>query len=293
MLSVLLDQIGHSFVMGAIYGLVALGFNLIFGILGLIHFAHFEVYMVGAFMGLMATAYLKTNTVVVFLVAMLSAGILGVIVEKITFRPIRKQPAESQLFASIGVSIMLQNAALLIWGTEWMPFPKLFKHDLYNLGWFSFSNVQLIVLLVVTVLLFGLWVVLFKTKIGIAVRAVSYNRDAATLMGINTNTTISISFGVASMLAGAAGVIVGIYYNMVWALMGSTTGLKAVIAVVIGGIGSLVGSVVGGLILGMAEGIACSFISSTWRDGIAFGIFILVLLIKPSGLFKVQKDEKI
>jgi branched-chain amino acid transport system permease protein len=288
----IVEQLGNSIVMGLIYGLVALGFNLIFGILGLIHFAHFEVYMIGAFGGLMAASYLKANIVIVLMAGMLSAGLLGILIEKTTFLPIREQPPESQLFASIAVSIILQNSALLLWGTEWLPFPKLIIQKNYSLGWIQVSNVQLIILALVILFLLGLRLGLYHTKIGVAIRAVSYNRSAATLMGINTDTTISITFGFASMLAGAAGVIIGLYYNMVWALMGSTTGLKAFIAVVIGGIGSLTGSVLGGLLLGMAEGLASGFISSTWSDGIAFGIFILVLLIRPSGLFGVQQHEK-
>jgi branched-chain amino acid transport system permease protein len=292
MMKILVEQFASALVVGITYGLVALGFNLIFGILGLIHFAHFEVYMVGAFMGLMAATYLKANILVVLLTGMVSAGILGVIVEKVAFYPVRRQPVETQLFSSIAVGIILQNGALKVWGTEWQPYPRMVSDHIYRLGWFQVSNVQLMILGIVVLLLVGMRLVLYKTKIGVAVRAVSYKRDAATLMGIDTNNTISISFGFASMLAGAAGVVVGLYYNMVWALMGATTGLKAFIAVVIGGIGSLPGSVAGGLILGIAEGMGTAFISSTWRDGIAFGIFILVLLIKPSGLFKVQKDEK-
>lgn len=293
MLRMILDQVSSSLVIGTTYGLVALGFNLIFGILGLIHFAHFEVYMVGAFIGLMAATYLKASIFVVFFAGMLSAGLLGILVEKVAFYPIRKQPIETQLFSSISIGIILQNGALMIWGTEWLPFPQLFSPTTYSIGWFQVSKVQILIFAIVIILLLGLWTVLYKTKIGIAVRAVSYKREAAILMGINTDTTIAISFGFASMLAGAAGIIMALYYKMVWPLMGATTGLKAFIAVVIGGIGSLPGSVVGGLILGTAEGLGAAFISSTWRDGIAFTLFILVLLIKPSGLFKVEKDEKL
>jgi len=289
MLKVLLEQFSSSLVIGSTYGLVALGFNLIFGILGLIHFAHFEVYMVGAFMGLMASTYLKANIFFVFFIAMLSAGLLGIIVEKVAFYPIREEPVETQLFSSIAVSIILQNGALKIWGTDWKPFPQLISSETYSLHWFQITKVQLIIFGIVILLLCGLRFVLFKTKIGVAVRAVSYNRDAATLMGINTNHSISMGFGFASMLAGAAGVIMGLYYNMVWPLMGATTGLKAFIAVVIGGIGSLPGSVAGGLILGIAEGLGSAFISARWCDGISFTIFILVLLIKPSGLFGTKR----
>lgn len=292
MFKLLIEQITSSLVVGITYALIALGFNLIFGIMGLIHFAHFEVYMVGAFIGLMAAIYLKLNIFFVFLLAMIGAGCLGIILEKIAFYPIRKEPVETQLFSSIAVAIILQNAGLIVWGTEWTPFPELIPSKTYYLSWFQITQVQLAIFGIVILLLIGLWIILYKTKLGISVRAVSYNRDTATLMGINTNTTISISFGFASMLAGAAGVIMGLYYHMIYALMGSTTGLKTFIAVVIGGIGSLPGSVVGGLILGLAEGLGVAFISSTWRDGIAFTIFILVLLIKPSGLFKVGKDEK-
>jgi branched-chain amino acid transport system permease protein len=292
MLTLIIEQITSSLVVGITYALVALGFNLIFGILDLIHFAHFEVYMVGAFIGLMAAVYLKLNLFFVFLLAMLGAGLLGILIEKIVFYPIRKEPTETQLFSSIAMAIILQNAGLLIWGTEWTPFPELISPKTYSLYWFQITRIQLFIFGVVFLLLIGLRLALYKTKIGVAVRAVSYNRDTATLMGINSNTTISISFGFASMLAGAAGVIMGLYYHMIYPLMGATTGLKAFIAVVIGGIGSLPGSVAGGLILGLAEGLGAVFISSTWRDGIAFTIFILVLLGKPSGLFKAKKDEK-
>lgn len=288
----LIDQIANALVVGLTYALVALGFNLIFGIMRLLHFAHFEVYMVGAFGGLMAAIYLKANIFVVFLSAMVSAGCLGIIIEKIGFYPIRKQPVETQLFSSIAIAIILQNAALIVWGTQWTPFPELLSDKTYSIFWLKISRVQLAVFGIVVLILAGMRYALYNTKLGISVRAVSFNREAATLMGINTNTTISICFGLASALAGAAGVVMGMYYHMVWPLMGATTGLKAIIAVIIGGIGSLPGSVAGGLILGLSESLAAGFISSTWRDGIAFAIFFLVLLIKPSGLFAVQKDEK-
>jgi branched-chain amino acid transport system permease protein len=280
-----LEQFITSIVTGATYGLVAIGFNLIFGILGLIHFAHFEVYMFGGFMGLMAAWFLQANLVVVLLAGMISAGILGMIIEKIAFKPIRSQSTDIGFFASIAVSIIIQNVALKIWGTEWTAFPNLISPGSFFLGPVQVTKIQLIVLGVVILLLVGLRMVLYRTKIGVAVRAVTVNRNAATLMGINTDTTISISFGVASALAGAAGVIMGLYYKMVWPFMGGTTGLKAFIAVVIGGVGSLTGSILGGLILGIAEGLGSAFISSTWRDGISFGVLVLVLLIRPAGLF--------
>lgn len=289
-LQVLTDQIANALVVGLTYALVALGFNLIFGIMRLLNFAHFEVYMVGAFGGLMAAIYLEANLFIAFLAAMISAGCLGIIVEKIGFYPIRKQPIETQLFSSLAIAIILQNAGLIVWGTQWTPFPELLSDKVYSIFWFKISRVQLAIFGVVILILAALRYVLYKTKLGISVRAVSHNPQAATLMGINTNTTISVAFGVASMLAGAAGVIMGMYYHMVFPLMGATTGFKAIIAVIIGGIGSLPGSVAGGLILGLAEGLAAGFISSTWRDGIAFAIFFLVLLIKPSGLFPVDKE---
>jgi branched-chain amino acid transport system permease protein len=289
-LQVLTDQIANALVVGLTYALVALGFNLIFGIMRLLNFAHFEVYMVGAFGGLMAAIYLEANIFIAFLAAMISAGCLGIIVEKIGFYPIRKQPIETQLFSSLAIAIILQNAGLIVFGTQWTPFPELLTDKVYSIFWFKISRVQLAIFGVVILILAALRYALYKTKLGISVRAVSHNPQAATLMGINTNTTISVAFGVASMLAGAAGVIMGMYYHMVFPLMGATTGFKAIIAVIIGGIGSLPGSVAGGLILGLAEGLAAGFISSTWRDGIAFAIFFLVLLIKPSGLFPVDKE---
>jgi branched-chain amino acid transport system permease protein len=289
-LQVLTDQIANALVVGLTYALVALGFNLIFGIMRLLNFAHFEVYMVGAFGGLMAAIYLEANIFIAFLAAMISAGCLGIIVEKVGFYPIRKQPIETQLFSSLAIAIILQNAGLIVFGTQWTPFPELLTDKVYSIFWFKISRVQLAIFGVVILILAALRYALYKTKLGISVRAVSHNPQAATLMGINTNTTISVAFGVASMLAGAAGVIMGMYYHMVFPLMGATTGFKAIIAVIIGGIGSLPGSVAGGLILGLAEGLAAGFISSTWRDGIAFAIFFLVLLIKPSGLFPVDKE---
>jgi branched-chain amino acid transport system permease protein len=289
-LQVLTDQIANALVVGLTYALVALGFNLIFGIMRLLNFAHFEVYMVGAFGGLMAAIYLEANVFIAFLAAMISAGCLGIIVEKIGFYPIRKQPIETQLFSSLAIAIILQNAGLIVFGTQWTPFPELLTDKVYSIFWFKISRVQLAIFGVVILILAALRYALYRTKLGISVRAVSHNPQAATLMGINTNTTISVAFGVASMLAGAAGVIMGMYYHMVFPLMGATTGFKAIIAVIIGGIGSLPGSVAGGLILGLAEGLAAGFISSTWRDGIAFAIFFLVLLIKPSGLFPVDKE---
>lgn len=292
MLPVIVAQIMSSLVVGITYGLVALGFNLIFGILDIINFAHFEVYMVGAFLGLMAAVHLNLNLVWVFLFGMVGAGLLGIIVERVGFYPVRTEPAETQVFSGIAIGIILQNTGLMIWGTEWTPFPELISHKVYAIGLVQVTRMELVIFGVVLLLLIGLRLVLYRTRLGIAVRAVSNNRDAATLMGIDPNYTISICFGFASMLAGAAGVIMGLFYHMIYPLMGATTGLKAFVAVVIGGIGSLPGSVVGGLLLGLAEGLGTAFISSTWRDGIVFIIFILVLLIRPSGIFNVGKDEK-
>lgn len=279
------EQFITSIVTGATYGLLAIGFNLIFGILRMIHFAHWDIYMFGGFMGLMAASFLHANFVVVLLAGMISAGVLGMIIEKIVFKPIRSQSTDILLFASVAISIIIQNVALKIWGTEWTTFPNLISPGIFSLGPLHVTKIQLIVLGVVILLLVGLRMVLYRTKIGVAVRAVTVNKNAATLMGINTDNTINITFGVASALAGAAGVIMGIYYQMVWPLMGGTTGLKAFIAVVIGGVGSLPGSVMGGVLLGIAEGMGSTYISSTWRDGISFGVLVLVLLIRPAGIF--------
>lgn len=169
MFKLLIEQTVSSLVIGITYALVALGFNLIFGIMGLVHFAHFEVYMVGAFIGLMAAVYLKANLFFVFLLAMIGAGLLGIIIEKIAFYPIRRAPVETQLFSSIAIAIILQNTGLMVWGTEWTPFPELISQKIYYLSWLQITKVQIVIFAVVILLLVGLRFVLYKTKLGISV----------------------------------------------------------------------------------------------------------------------------
>jgi branched-chain amino acid transport system permease protein len=299
-MSEFLQQLINGVAWGSIYALIALGYTMVYGVLRLINFAHGDVYMVGAFAGFYAVRWLNMGeeptlfgAVIVFLFAMLVCALLGFIIERGAYKPLRKAPRLTALITAIGVSLFLENAGQLIFGADPKFFPQIIaKNDVISSGGIILTNQQLIVLVVSLFLMASLQLFIKKTKTGKAMRAVSFNREAALLMGISVDRIISITFIVGSALAAAAAVLVALTNPKIEPLMGIMPGIKAFVAAVLGGIGNIPGAMLGGMIMGVAEVMVVGYVSSTYRDAIAFAILILILLFKPSGLLGVFSGEK-
>lgn len=277
---------------GSIYALVALGYTMVYGIIKLINFAHGEFYMIGAFVGF----YLITTGMpfgVALPLAMLAAGLIAVIIERIVYRPIRDAGRIPALITALGTSLFFQYAGQRVIGADPKAFPQAIETKTYQFGEVYVTNIQIIIFISTILLMLFLWWLVNHTKVGKAMRATSFNKNAAELMGINTDKIISFTFFVGASFAGAAGVLVGLYYNTVDPMMGMIPGLKAFVAAVLGGIGIIPGAVLGGLVLGIAENLVVGFWVSTYRDAIAFTILILILLFKPAGLLGKNKKEKV
>lgn len=286
---------------GSIYALIALGYTMVYGVLKLINFAHGDVYMVGAMVGYYAAGWMRgggdtgsIDVIGVLLLSMAACAALGVVIERVAYRPLRSAPRLTALITAIGVSLLLENGGQLLFGANPKFFPQLIEsRPLTSGGGIVVTNIQVIILVVSLCLMGGLQLVVMRTRIGMAMRALSFNRDAAGLMGINTDTVISFTFVLGSALAAAAGVLVGLSNPKVEPLMGIMPGLKAFVAAVLGGIGSIPGAVAGGLLMGIAETMVVGYLSSTYRDAIAFVILIAILLIRPAGLLGTSRPEKV
>lgn len=287
--------------LGSIYALIALGYTMVYGILQLINFAHSEVYMVGAFAAYYTARWLGLESspgfgtlIVLLIAAMAACSLLGVTIERLAYRPLRKAPKLNILITAIGVSLLLQYSAQIVFGADPKVFPSVLR-DQTLLTWGS-VDVRIFDVTILGVALFfmaALQYVVHYTKIGKAMRAVSANATVAALMGINVNRIISMTFVIGSSLAGVGSVLVGMKYPKIDPLMGMLIGLKAFVAAVLGGIGNLGGAVLGGLIMGLSEELVVAYLSSTYRDAFAFGILILILLFRPSGLLGKSSQEKV
>ena len=288
-----IQQLINGISLGCIYALIALGYTMVYGIIKLINFAHGDIYMVGAYIGFFATTVLGVSFVPALLIAMVGAGLAGMLIEYLAYRPLRFAPKISVLITAIGVSLLLEYGGMLVVSPQPRTFPAVFPTETYNLAGIIINNQQVVILVVSLLLMVLLTYVVQYTKIGKAMRAVSFDTEAAQLMGIDSGRIISFTFGIGSALAAAAGVLVGVYYNSIDPLMGIMPGLKAFVAAVLGGIGILPGAMLGGLILGVVEALVSGFISSTFRDAAAFAILILILLFKPSGLLGKNTREKV
>ena len=296
----LLQQIVNGVAWGSLYALIALGYTMVYGVLRFINFAHGDVYMIGAM-----TAYYAAGAVLVpgqtsltafFLLlatSMATCGALGFVIERAAYRPLRKASKLTALITAIGVSLLLENGGQLVFGPDPKFFPTLIATEEIWLGGVVVTNVQLLILAVSISLMVALQWLVYGTRVGTALRAVSYNAEAASLMGIDVNRMIGLTFVLGSMLAGAAGVLVGMSNPKIDPLMGIMPGLKAFVAAVVGGIGNIPGAVAGGLLMGLSEVLVVGYVSSTYRDAIAFVILIVVLLVRPAGLFGSSVQEKV
>lgn len=288
----LLQQLINGIALGSTYALIALGYTMVYGIITLINFAHGEIFMAGAFVGLLLVAKFKLNIFIAMAGAMVFCMVLGVVIERIAYRPLRKSSRLSALISAIGVSISLATAAQMIFGADAKGFPDgAFPVQQLHIGNADISTLQLLIIGVSALLMIALEFIVQKTKIGKAMRATSEDYNTAALMGINVNMVISFTFALGSALAAAGGVLVGLLFNAVSFNMGLMAGLKAFAAAVLGGIGSIPGAMLGGLFLGVTEvfGVAAGY--SSYRDAIAFAILVLVLMFRPTGLLgrKIQK----
>lgn len=297
------QHIVNGLSLGAIYALIALGYTMVFGILQLINFAHGDVYMLGAFIGMYsARAFnLAENPSIGSLAialgcAMGGCAAVGFIIERFAYRPltVRRAPRINLLITAVGVSLFLEFSGQLVFGADPKFFPQVYQpQGQWSIGELKFNQLQIVVFAISIILMTILQWIIFKTRLGRAMRAVSFNHDLASLMGIPTGQIISYTFMLGSALAGAAGVLVGLIYPKIEPLMGVLPGLKAFVAAVLGGIGNITGAVVGSLILGLAEEFVVGYWASTYRDALAFAILILILLFKPTGLFGVRRSEKV
>ncbi len=292
-MSNLIQQLVNGVALGSIYALMALGYTMVYGIIGLINFAHGDIYMVGAFVGFSLVTTAGVGVFSALIISMIFTALLGVIIERVAYKPLRGSTRIAALITAIGVSMLLQNVMIALKGPEVRAFPADLPALSLNFGSFSINSQQLLILVVTIVLMIALQVIVQKTKLGQAMRAVSVDDQAAQLMGINANTIISFTFLIGSALAGAAGVLVGIYYNSLSPLMGVNIGTKAFVAAVVGGIGSIPGAMCGGLIIGLVETFVAMVGLSTWKDAVVYAILIVILLVKPTGLLGKNQVEKV
>lgn len=289
-----IQQMINGLSLGAIYALIALGYTMVYGIIKLINFAHGDIMMVGAFVGYFSLTLFGTNIIVAMVFSMLVCAVLGVLIEKIAYRPLRNSTRIAALITAIGVSLFLEYATIFILGPAQKVFPEAaFKIKAYNIAGLSILNKDVFVIISAVVLMLILQYIIKWTKTGKAMRAVSLDMEAAVLMGISVDKTISITFAIGSALAAAAGVMYGVYYSTVNPLMGIIPGLKAFVAAVLGGIGIIPGAMAGGFIMGLLETMVSGYGNSLYRDAVAFGVLILILLIKPTGLFGKDSGEKV
>ena len=279
----LVQQLINGLTQGSLYALIAIGFVIIFGTMNLVTFAHGEVYMVGAFMGYFALTLWNLPWPVALMMGMAAGWILGVLMEKIAFRPMRNLGHMPPLLITIGMSIILKEAVMIVWGAENRPVPSLFGQTI-QVGNSQISLLQLVIMGIVVLLIVGLQLLIQGTKIGRAMRATAQDHEAAQAMGVNADRVFNIAFGLASLLGGAGGVLVGIYYNAVSATMGGTAGMKGFAACIFGGLTSIPGAILGSLIIGVVENLTVQYIASGYRDIIGFLVMVAVLIVRPQGL---------
>ncbi|NLY45015.1 MAG: branched-chain amino acid ABC transporter permease [Tissierella sp.] len=291
----IIQQMVNGVSLGSIYALIALGYTMVYGIIKLINFAHGDIYMVGAYIGFFLTTYLSIGFFPALILSMIICSLLGVIIEKVAYKPMRNSTRIAALITAISVSLFLQYGMMYFVGPETRTYPNILPNSQIKLfGTEAVIDIKNIYILVVTIVLMVLLqYVIYRTKTGKAMRAVALDRDASELMGIDMNKTISYTFAIGSALAGAAGVLVGTYYNTINPLMGAVPGLKAFIAAVIGGIGYIPGAVFGGFFLGITETTVSAFGGSLYKDAVAFAILIVVLLVRPNGIFGSNTKEKV
>ncbi len=291
----ILQQVINGLSLGSIYALIALGYTMVYGIIQLINFAHGDVYMVGAFVGYFSMSLLGLGIFTSLLLAMVVCIVLGVLIERVAYKPLRNSTRIAVLITAIGVSLLLEYTMMFFFGAAVRSYPPLpdFMNATVPLGGIVIKTQQLLIVGISIVLMLALQFIVKRTRMGKAMRAVSQDADAARLMGIDVNNTISFTFALGSALAGAAGVLVGVYYNSINPLMGIMPGLKAFVAAVFGGIGLIPGALIGGYFIGGIETLVAGSGYSMYKDAVVFAVLIAILIIKPTGLLGKNVKEKV
>lgn len=297
------QQLINGLSLGAFYALIALGYTMVYGVLRFINFAHGDIFMLGAFSGYYLTprvlprftgSWAPVGVAIVLLSTMAICAVIGIVIEKLAYRPLRSRPKLTVLITAIGVSLFLEYGGQFVFGPDPKSFPELVPdRALEHTGLLTITTTQAAAFVITLALLLGLTFIVKRTKLGMAMRAVSNNASAAALMGVNIDTVISFTFGLGSALAGAAGILYALSYPSIDPLMGVLPGIKAFVAAVLGGIGNIPGAAVGGLLLGVVETFVAGSKFSTYRDAIAFALLIVILLFRPSGLFGRTQVEKV
>jgi branched-chain amino acid transport system permease protein len=302
----LIQTIVNGLTTGFLYALIALGYTMVYGVLKLLNFAHGDVYMIGAYIGYFVIQWFGGPTAltipvpllvaIMFVVAALGTGVLGVLIERFAYRPLRNAPRIAPLITALGVSFILENSMLLLFGG----FTKSYSTNSFisfstgiHIGAIDIDSVQITIFVVSLAMMYGLMVLVDRTTLGKSMRAVAADREAAEMLGINVDRVISYTFFIGSAMAGVAGVMSGLAFNQISATIGFLAGLKAFTAAVVGGIGSIPGAMIGGLFIGMCEAFAASYISSKYTDLIVFGILIVVMLVRPTGIFGRPALQKV
>ncbi len=281
----LAQQLLNGLTLGSTYALVALGFTLVFGILGMINFAHGEIFMLGAYIAFLLVTAGHLDIFSALIGAIIGSAILGMIIERVSFRPLRHVSILAPLISTIGLSIFLRSLAQIIFGAESTRFPAGIKTEFYQIGPLQISLLQIVILAISFGLMFVFQLFIKRTRVGKAMRATSESLYTAGLLGVNVDRIILLSFALASALGGVAGVLLGLNFNAISPLMGKMVGLKGLTIIILGGMGNITGAMVGGLFLGFVEVLSVGYLTSSYRDAVAFALMFLILLIRPTGLF--------
>ena len=288
-----IEQLINGLRTGSIYALIAIGYTMVYGIAKMINFAHGDIIMVGAYALYFSISVLGLPVPVALLLTVIVCSVLGVLIEKIAYKPLRKAQPLAVLITAIGMSFFLQSSSLLIFGSTPIPFQSVIPNENIKVGPVVISSITLVTLVVTAVAMILLTLFINKTKLGSAMRAVSEDKGAAALMGINVNSTISMTFAIGSALAAVAGILYISQYQSMKPTLGALPGIKAFVAAVLGGIGSIPGAMLGGILLGLIESVSKAYISTELADAIVFGVLIVVLLFRPSGLLGKKKIVKV
>lgn len=279
--------------LGSIYALIALGYTMVYGIAKMLNFAHGDIIMIGAYAGIVTVNQLGLPPLVAVIVSVVICALLGMLIEFLAYKPLRQAPPLSVLITAIGVSYLLQNLALLIFGSQQKAYPRLAEFPGFTVAGVTVDGITVLTLLMTAVIMLVLSFFINKTKLGKAMRAVSEDKSAASLMGISVNKTITLTFAIGSALAAFASIFYGMAYVYIKPTTGAMPGIKAFTAAVFGGIGSIPGAMLGGILLGMIEQFSKTYISTLWADAIVFAVLVLVLIVKPTGLLGKKTSEKV
>ena len=301
-MALFIEQLVNGLTVGAVYALVALGYTMVYGVMRLINFAHGDFFMIGSYLGftLVSSALvggatpLWASLIIIVVLSMGGVAVLGVVVERAAYRPLRRSSRLTAVVSAIGVSIFLQNAVMLIWGPRYRAYPPRSVPSIsWQIGGIYINFMQVLILAVSFGLMVGLYLFVQRTTVGAAIRATAIDHDTARLMGIDVDQIIRLIFLIGPALGAAAGVLLGLYYRQIHFTVGWTYGLKAFTAAIMGGIGNIPGAMVGGLLLGILEMLGAGYISSAWKDAFVFLILILLLMFRPTGLLGERIAEKV